>query len=67
MAQAQGVSKSTVSNIWRSHSLKSHRVKSFKLSRDARFLEQLTDVVGLYLNPPDQALCAWTRRPRSRH
>jgi len=56
MAQAQGVSKSTVSDIWRSHNLKPHRVKSFKLSRDARFLEKLTDVVGLYLNPPDQAL-----------
>ena len=56
MAQAQGVSKSTVSNIWRSHNLKPHRIKSFKLSRDARFLEKLTDVVGLYLNPPDQAL-----------
>ena len=56
MAQAQGVSKSTVSNIWRSHNLKPHRVKSFKLSRDARFLEKLTDVVGLYLNPPDQTL-----------
>jgi transposase/transcriptional regulator with XRE-family HTH domain len=56
MAQAQGVSKSTVSTIWRSHNLKPHRIKSFKLSRDARFLEKLTDVVGLYLNPPDQAL-----------
>ena len=56
MAQAQGVSKSTVSTIWRSHNLKPHRVKRFKLSRDARFLEKLTDVVGLYLNPPDQAL-----------
>ena len=56
MAQAQGVSKSTVSNIWRSHNLKPHRVKRFKLSRDAKFLEKLTDVVGLYLNPPDQAL-----------
>lgn len=56
MAQAQGVGKSTVSNIWRSHNLKPHRIKSFKLSRDARFLEKLTDVVGLYLNPPDQAL-----------
>ena len=56
MAQAQGVSKSTISTIWRSHNLKPHRVKSFKLSRDARFLEKLTDVVGLYLNPPDQAM-----------
>ena len=56
MAQAQGVSKSTVSTIWRSHNLKPHRVKAFKLSRDTLFLEKLTDVVGLYLNPPDQAI-----------
>ena len=50
------VSKSTISNIWRSHNLKPHRVKSFNLSRDTRFLEKLTDLVGLYLNPPQQAL-----------
>lgn len=56
MAESQGVSKSTVSNIWRGHNLKPHRVKTFKLSRDARFLEKLTDVVGLYLNPPQEAL-----------
>jgi len=56
MAKNQEVSKSTVSNIWRSHNLKPHRVKNFKLSRDIRFLEKLTDVVGLYLNPPQQAL-----------
>ena len=56
MAERQGVSKSTVNNIWRSHNLKPHRSKSFKLSRDARFLEKLTDVVGLYLNPPQQAI-----------
>lgn len=56
MAERQGVSKSTISNIWRSHNLKPHRTKTFKLSRDPRFLEKLTDVVGLYLNPPQQAL-----------
>jgi transposase len=56
MAQAQGISKSTVSNIWRSHNIKPHRTKTFKLSRDPRFLEKLTDVVGLYLNPPDKAM-----------
>jgi len=56
MAENQKVSKSTISNIWRSHHLKPHRVKSFKLSRDVRFLEKLIDVVGLYLNPPQQAL-----------
>jgi len=31
-------------------------VETFKLSRDKHFLEKLTDVVGLYLNPPDKAL-----------
>jgi len=56
MAQQQGVSKSTISNLWRSHNLKPHRVKRFKLSRDPKFLEKLTDVVGLYLNPPQQAI-----------
>lgn len=56
MAEAQDVSKSTVNNIWQSHNLKPHRVKTFKLSRDAKFLEKLTDVVGLYLNPPQQAI-----------
>ena len=56
MAKAQGMSKSTVSNIWRSHQVKPHRVKRFKLSRDPQFLEKLTDVVGLYLNPPQQAM-----------
>jgi len=53
MAAAQGISKSTVSRIWRSHNIKPHRTRTFKLSRDPRFLEKLTDVVGLYLNPPD--------------
>ncbi len=56
MAKSQGVSKSTVSTVWRSHNLKPHRVKTFKLSRDPKFLEKLTDVVGLYLNPPQQAV-----------
>jgi len=56
MAKSQGVSKSTISHIWRSHNLKPHRVKTFKLSRDPKFLEKLTDVVGLYLNPPQQAV-----------
>ena len=50
MAQSQGVSKSTVNNIWRAHNLQPHRTETFKLSRDPKFLEKMTDVVGLYLN-----------------
>ena len=56
MAKNQGVSKSTIHNIWQAHHLKPHRVKTFKLSRDPKFLDKLTDVVGLYLNPPQQAI-----------
>jgi transposase len=56
MAESQGVSKSTINNIWQAHQLKPHRVKTFKLSRDPKFLEKMTDVIGLYLNPPQQAI-----------
>ena len=56
LAKAQGVSKSTINNIWQAHNLKPHRVETFKLSRDPKFLEKMTDVIGLYLNPPQQAI-----------
>jgi transposase len=56
MAKAQGVSHSTVQRIWDAHGLQPHRVKTFKLSNDKRFEEKLTDVVGVYLNPPDKAV-----------
>lgn len=56
MAEKQGVSKATINRIWQSHGLQPHRTKQFKLSRDPRFLEKLTAVVGLYLNPPEKAV-----------
>jgi transposase len=56
MARAQQVSPSTINRLWQQYNLKPHRTRSFKLSRDVRFLEKLTDVVGLYLNPPDRSL-----------
>jgi hypothetical protein len=55
MAKAQGVSPSTVQRTWDAHGLQPHRVKTFKLSRDPHFVDKLTDIVGLYLNPPDKA------------
>ncbi len=55
MAKAQGVSSATVQRIWDAHGLQPHRVETFKLSRDPKFVEKLTDIVGLYLNPPDNA------------
>jgi transposase len=56
MAKAAGVSPASVQRIWSSRGLKPHRVKTFKLSNDPRFDEKLVDVVGLYLNPPEQAV-----------
>lgn len=56
MARAQGVSKNTVNRLWQLHNLKPHLHRTFKLSRDPKFLEKLTDVVGLYLNPPQKAV-----------
>ena len=71
MAQAKSVGPATVQRIWDAHGLEPHRIRSFERSRDQQLVERLTDVVGLYLNPPDQAavLCveeksqiqAWNR------
>ena len=56
MARAQKVSRNTINRVWQQYNLKPHRTRTFKLSRDIRFLEKLTDVVGLYLNPPEKSL-----------
>src|SRR6516164_332129 len=56
LARDQGVSKNTIHRIWQEHQLKPHLTKSFKLSRDPKFLEKLTDVVGVYLTPPQNAI-----------
>jgi transposase len=56
MADATGLSDSTVGRIWREHGLKPHRIETFKFSKDPRFVEKLEDIVGLYLSPPEHAL-----------
>jgi transposase len=55
-AAQSGISKSTVARYFALFGLQPHRSKSFKLSTDPFFIEKVRDVVGLYLNPPDQAL-----------
>jgi len=45
-----------VNRVWRANGLKPHLIKTFKLSNDKQFVEKLTDVVGLYLSPPEHAL-----------
>lgn len=56
MAQATGMSQTTVSRVWRAFGLKPHLVDSFKLSPDPLFIDKVHDIVGLYLNPPDAAV-----------
>lgn len=56
MAAMYGISDTTVQRIWKQYNLKPHLIKTFKLSKDKRFVEKLYDIVGLYLNPPDKAL-----------
>ena len=56
MAERVGVSKDTVQRIWTARGIKPHLVDTFKLSSDPLFEEKLIDVVGLYLDPPDQAV-----------
>ena len=48
--------KVEVQRIWAARGLRPYRVQTFKLSNDPRFEEKLVDVVGLYLNPPDNAI-----------
>ena len=55
MAARVGVSAASVQRVWHEHRLYPHRVSTFKTSKDPPFLEKLTDVVGLYMNPPDNA------------
>jgi transposase len=56
MAQATGISVSSVQRIWRAHGLQPHRVRQFKLSNDPDFAAKLRDVVGLYVDPPAHAI-----------
>ena len=56
MAGATGISEASVRRIWHAHGLKPHLLDTFKISRDLQFAEKLEDIVGLYLNPPQQAI-----------
>src|SRR6186997_2869563 len=52
MAEAVGISLSSVQRIWKAHGLQPHRIRRFKLSNDPDFVPKLRDVVGLYVDPP---------------
>jgi transposase len=77
MASSQKVSPATVLRIWKRHKLQPHRVESFKFSNDPDFAPKVRDIVGLYMNPPDNAILLsvdekvrfrrWTARSRFFH
>lgn len=56
LAEQSGLSRSTISRIWRAFGLQPHRSETFKLSKDPLFIDKVRDIVGLYLNPPDRAM-----------
>src|SRR5436309_4539717 len=56
LARASGLSRMTISRIWRAFGLQPHRSESFKLSPDPLLIEKVRDIAGLYMNPPDHAL-----------
>lgn len=56
MAQAAGLSQSSVGRIWRAFGLKPQKSETFKLSTDPYFIEKVRDVVGLYMSPPERAI-----------
>ena len=56
LARHLGISRMMVQRVWQRYEIQPHRVEKFKLSNDPKFEEKVRDIVGLYLNPPDQAL-----------
>ena len=56
MARHAGLSRATVARIWKAFALQPHRSETFKLSPDPQFIEKVRDVVGLYMNPPENAV-----------
>lgn len=57
LAARTGLSQSTISRIWRAFGLKPHRTENIQLSTYPRLIEKVRHIVGLYMNPPDGALC----------
>jgi transposase len=50
------VSHDSVTRLWRRFCLQPHRTEGFKFSTDPQLEAKITDVVGLYLHPPDNAV-----------
>lgn len=56
LAAKLGTNSMFVWRVWRDNGLKPHLLKTFKVSNDPKFEEKLRDVVGLYMDPPENAV-----------
>jgi transposase-like protein len=56
LAARLGISHVTVHRIWRDHRIQPRRSSTFKFSTDPELVKKVTDVVGLYLDPPEKAV-----------
>ena len=56
LAREVGLPHSTVHAILNASQLQPHRIRTFTFSPDPDFQPKLLDIVGLYLNPPENAL-----------
>lgn len=51
-----GIGNATVARAWRDYGVQPWRAETFKFSTDPELVAKVTDVVGLYLAPPDNAI-----------
>ncbi len=65
MAEALGLSKSTVQRIWRQARLQPHRLERYMASNDPNFEKKAADIIALYMKPPQHAavFCVDGRAP----
>lgn len=55
MAVLMKVSKNLIARIWKEAELKPHRLERYMASNDPQFEEKAAAIIGLYLNPPQNA------------
>ena len=56
LAKELGISFATVAKVWRDWDLQPWRVETFKFSTDPELDAKVRDVVGLYMDPPENAI-----------
>jgi hypothetical protein len=62
LAKVFHLGKTVVHKILRANNVKPHLTRTLKVSKDPRFDEKTTDVVGLYVKPAGKRDCVERRR-----